>query len=64
MAHFKESYFQLLILVIFCVCGTLTFCWVEWLTHRDAIIAAPTEADSKHVERVSSHIDYINHRHT
>jgi hypothetical protein len=44
--------FQLLLLVIFCVLGTLTFCWVEWLTHRDAILAASNERDAKNDEQV------------
>ena len=44
--------FQLLLLVIFCVLGTLTFCWVEWLTHRDAILAASNEPEPANEEQV------------
>ena len=53
MATDFYNFFQLLLLVIFCVMGTLTFCWVEWLTHRDAILAATNESENKMEECVS-----------
>ena len=33
-----ELPYQLLILVILCVCGTITFCLVEWRVHRLSIL--------------------------
>ena len=40
--------------------GTLTFCWVEWLTHRDAILAATNDSDDKlEEERVSGDVNVV-----
>jgi hypothetical protein len=39
-----------LLLAIFCVSGTIMFCWVEWLTHREAILAASAEREAKNEE--------------
>ena len=40
--------------------GTLTFCWVEWLTHRDAILAATNDSDDKlEEERVSDVVNVV-----
>ena len=41
--------YQLLILVILCVCGTISFCVVEWKVHRLSVL--------KRQEDSSDHID-------
>ena len=39
-------YYQLLILSILCVSGTVAFCWVEWSTKRDARVTIPSDTKS------------------
>ena len=45
-----ELPYQLLILVILCVCGTISFCVVEWKVHRESILKRQQEDSPDHID--------------
>ena len=49
-SNHMELPYQLLILVIFCVCGTISFCAVEWKTHRMALLKRREEDSPEPVD--------------